>query len=84
MATTKDLIDRIVPHADAIHAVLKTVVPQFFPEITPERGQGNRPEFRNFGVFETKTTPAGMAQDLRTQERIHVSATHKGVFKRAG
>jgi len=81
MAAKKDLIDRIVPRAGDTHAVVKAVVRQFFQEITRELAKGNRLEFRDFGVFEPKATPARMARNPRTQEKVRVPAKHRVVFK---
>jgi integration host factor subunit beta len=82
MATTKkDLIDRIAERTGETHALAKTVVQHFFEEVTSELAQGNRLEFRGFGVFETKTTPARMAQNPRTLEKVEVPAKRRVVFK---
>lgn len=81
MATRKDLIDRIVQSTGETRAAAKAVVEHFLREITAELAQGNRLEFRDFGVFETKTTPARLAQNPRTQERVRVPARRRVVFK---
>jgi nucleoid DNA-binding protein len=57
------------------------VVRQFFDEIVAELGKGNRMEFRNFGVFEVKTTPARMAQNPKTLEKVEVPAKRRVIFK---
>jgi len=79
--TKKDLINRIAYGADAKHALVRAVVQQFFDEITAELSKGSRIEFRDFGVFETKTTPARMAQNPRTLEKVEVPAKRRVVFK---
>lgn len=38
-------------------------------------------EFRNFGVFEAKTTPARMALNPKTLERVEVPAKRRVTFK---
>jgi nucleoid DNA-binding protein len=81
MATKKDLIDRIAEGTGDKHALVKTIVQHFFQEIAEELVQGNRLEFRDFGVFETKTTPARMAQNPRTQQKVKVPAKRRVVFK---
>jgi len=71
MATTKkDLVDRIAKSTGTTHARVKAVIQEFFNEIISELAKGNRLEFRDFGVFETKTTPTRMAQNPRTIERV--------------
>jgi len=79
--TKKDLIDRIAGSTGAKHALVKRVVQHFFDEIIAELAKGNRLEFRDFGVFETKTTPARMAQNPRTLKKVEVPAKRRVVFK---
>ena len=82
MATTKkDLVDCIAERTGAKRALVKAVVQKFFNEITSELAQGNRLEFRDFGVFETKTTPARIAQNPKTLEKVEVPAKRRVVFK---
>jgi nucleoid DNA-binding protein len=82
MSTTKkDLIDRIAERTSDTHTLVKTVVQHFFQEVTEELAEGNRLEFRDFGVFETKTSPARRAQNPRTLEKVAVPAKRRVVFK---
>jgi len=82
MATTKkDLIDRIAESTGAKRTLVKTVVQHFFDEIIVELAKGNRLEFRDFGVFETKTRRARAAQNPRTLEKVEVPAKRRVVFK---
>lgn len=82
MATTKkDLIDRIAASTGTRQTLVKAVVQQFFDEMTCELAKGNRLEFRDFGVFETKITPARAAQNPRTLQKVQVPAKRKVVFK---
>jgi len=50
-------------------------------EITTELGRGNRLEYRDFGVFESKLRAARMAQNPKILERIHVPANRTVKFK---
>ena len=79
--TKKDLIDRIVESTDARQTLVKTVVRGFLDEITSELAKGNRLEFRDFGVFETKTTPPRMAQNPRTLKKVEVPAKRRVTFR---
>ena len=82
MATTKkDLIDRIAEATGTKQVLVKAVVQQFLDEIITELGKGNRIEFRDFGVFEPKATPARTAQNPTTKEKVQVSAKRRVVFK---
>ena len=82
MATTKkNLIDRVAESTGQQQSLVKKVVQQFFDQVIAELAKGNRLEFRDFGVFETKTTPARMAQNPRTLEKIPVPAKRRLVFR---
>ena len=82
MATTKkDLIDRIAEATGKKHVLVRAVVQQFFDEVIAELAKGNRIEFRDFGVFETKTTRPRTAQNPKTLAKIEVPAKRRAVFK---
>jgi len=82
MATTKkDLIDRIAEATGTKQVLVKAVVQQFFDEIIAELAKGNRIEFRDFGVFEPKATPARIAQNPTTMEKVQVPAKRRVVFR---
>ena len=82
MATTKkDLIDRIAEATGTKHVLVRAVVQQFFDEVIAELAKGNRIEFRDFGVFETKTTRPRTAQNPKTLAKIEVPAKRRAVFK---
>jgi integration host factor subunit beta len=61
--TKKELIDRIAETTNQRRVQVKRVVQQFLDEIVGELGRGNRLEFRDFGVFETKLRKARKAQN---------------------
>ena len=79
--TKKDLIDRISDATQAKRVVVKRIVQQFLDEIIAELEAGNRLEFRDFGVFETRTRTARIAQNPKTLERVHVPAKRSVKFK---
>ncbi len=82
MATTKkDLINRIAESTGCTHIHTKAVVQEFFKEIISELAKGNRLEFRDFGVFATRTSPARTTQNPRTLERVEVPARRRVAFK---
>ena len=70
--TKKKLANRIVEETHTTHMLVKTVIQQFLDEITSELVKGNRLEFRDFGVFETKTRAAREAKNPRTNETVSV------------
>ncbi len=82
MATTKkDLIVRIAENTGAKQILVRAVVHQFFDQVITELREGNRLEFRDFGVFETKVRAPRTAQNPKTLEKIQVPAKRRVVFK---
>lgn len=79
--TKKELVDRISDETDEKRVVVKKVVQQFLDEIIEELGRGNRLEFRDFGVFETKERAARIAQNPKTLQRVHVPPKRTVKFK---
>ncbi len=79
--TKKELIDRISEGTDIKRVQVKRVVQQFLDEIVNELGQGNRLEFRDFGVFETKVRKARKAQNPKTLEPVAVPEKRTVKFK---
>ena len=79
--TKKELIDRIAERTQAKRVTVKSVIQAFLDEITRELGENNRLEFRDFGVFETRTRAARVAQNPKTLERVDVPAKRMVKFK---
>jgi integration host factor subunit beta len=79
--TKKELIDRIADGTRQKRVLVKKVVQMFLDEIIQELGRGNRLEFRDFGVFETKTRKARRAQNPRTLEPVRVPQKRTVKFK---
>jgi len=79
--TKKELIDRIADATGDKRVQVKRVVQQFLDEIVNELGKGNRLEFRDFGVFETKLRKARKAQNPRTLEPVEVPQKRTVKFK---
>ena len=79
--TKKDLIDRISDATQAKRVVVKRIVQQFLDEVVTELAADNRLEFRDFGVFETRTRTARVAQNPKTLERVQVPAKRSVKFK---
>ncbi|MEM9166287.1 MAG: HU family DNA-binding protein [Planctomycetota bacterium] len=79
--TKKDLIDRIADQTGETRVTAKNIVQHFLDEIVHELGEGNRLEFRDFGVFEIKSRQARVAQNPRTLERVSVPAKNTIKFK---
>jgi len=79
--TKKELIDRIAETTQAKRVIVKRIVQSFLDEITTELGKGNRLEFRDFGVFETRTRASRVAQNPKTLERVEVPSKRTVKFK---
>ena len=79
--TKKELIDRIAAATNLKRMVVKQAVQEFLNQVIVELGKGNRLEFRDFGVFETKQRAARTAQNPKTLERVEVPAKRTVKFK---
>jgi len=79
--TKKELIDRIAERTQAKRVTVKSIIQAFLDEITRELSENNRLEFRDFGVFETRTRAARVAQNPKTLERVEVPAKRTVKFK---
>lgn len=79
--TKKELISRIAERTQAKRVLVKRIVQAFLDEITAELCNDNRLEFRDFGVFETRTRAARIAQNPKTLERVEVPAKRTVKFK---
>ena len=79
--TKKELVNRIADQTKQTKVVVKDVIQRFLDEIITELSDGNRLEFREFGVFEVKERAARRAQNPRTLEKVDVPAKRVVKFK---
>jgi integration host factor subunit beta len=79
--TKKELIHRIAEQSGQTKVVVKDILQGFLEEIIRELSQGNRLEFREFGVFEVRERAPRRAQNPRTLEKVHVPAKRVVKFK---
>lgn len=79
--TKKDLVDRISDSTGNKRVVVKRIVQTFLDEIVRELGDGNRLEFRDFGVFEIRERAARIAQNPKTMEKVPVPPKRTVKFK---
>ena len=79
--TKKELVGRIADQTGQTKVVVKEILQAFLDEIVVELAQGNRLEFREFGVFEVKERRARRAQNPRTLEKVEVPAKRVVKFK---
>ena len=79
--TKKELVNRIADRTANTKVVAKDIIQSFLDSIIEELAAGNRLEFREFGVFETKERAARRAQNPRTLEKVSVPAKRIVKFK---
>ncbi len=79
--TKKQLIDRIAKDTQAKRTTVKRIIQTFLDTLTVEMMKGNRLEFRDFGVFETRTRASRVAQNPKTLQRVNVPAKRTVKFK---
>jgi integration host factor subunit beta len=79
--TKKDLIDRIADETKQKRTAVKKTVQSFLQNVIRELSEGNRLEFRDFGVFEIRERAPRIAQNPKTLERVPVPAKRTVKFK---
>lgn len=79
--TKKELVNRIADQTGQTKVVVKDILQRFLDEIIEELADGNRLEFREFGVFEVRERAARRAQNPRTLEKVHVPGKRVVKFK---
>src|SRR3972149_3077450 len=79
--TKKELVDRVADLTGNKRVMVKKVIQTFLDQIIDELGRGNRLEFRDFGVFESKQRAARTAQNPKTLERVSVPSKRTVKFK---
>ena len=77
----KELASQIADNTQAKRIMVKRVIQAFLDEIINELSKDNRLEFRDFGVFETRTRAARTAQNPKTLEPVEVPAKRTVKFK---
>ncbi len=77
----KELASRIADNTQAKQVMVKHIIQAFLDEIINELSKDNRLEFRDFGVFETRTRAARTAQNPKTLEPVEVPAKRTVKFK---
>jgi integration host factor subunit beta len=79
--TKKEIIDRIAKDTQAKRSSVKKIVQTLLDTLTVELMKGNRLEFRDFGVFETRTRASRVAQNPKTLQQVNVPAKKTVKFK---
>ena len=79
--TKKELVQKIAETQQVKKVIATKIVQAFLDEIVTELANGNRLEFRDFGIFDVKTRAAREAQNPKTLEKVHVPAKRNVKFK---
>jgi integration host factor subunit beta len=79
--TKRELIDRIAEREGYKRVLVKRVVQSFLDSIIQELSSGNRLEFRDFGVFESRMRASRDAQNPKTMNKVHVPSKRTVKFK---
>jgi integration host factor subunit beta len=79
--TKKQLVDRITQSTQSKNSLVQSIIQQFLDNIVSELSEGNRIEFRDFGVFETRIRAARKAHNPKTFEFVQVPAKRTVRFK---
>ena len=79
--TKKELIDRIAEQEGSKRIFVKRIIQTFLNTIVEELASGNRLEFRDFGVFESKVRAPREAQNPKTLDKVHVPPKRAVKFK---
>lgn len=79
--TKRQLCERIAKMTGHTQVAAKEIVQAFLDQIIDELAKGNRMEFRNFGVFDTRRQAPRRARNPRTDEVVYVPAKAVVAFK---
>lgn len=79
--TKKELIDRIADQENCKRVLAKRIIQTFLDTIVDELASGNRLEFRDFGVFESKIRASRQAQNPKTMDKVRVPSRRTVKFK---
>ena len=79
--TKRDLVQRIADQTGQTKVLVRDIVQHFLDEVSMELVQGNRLEFRKFGVFEVRHRPGRIAQNPKTLEKVEVPPKRVVKFK---
>ena len=79
--TKKQLAEQIAASTKTKQTIVKPIIQEFLDSIIAELAKDNRIEFRDFGVFETKTRKARIGQNPKTLEPVQIPAKRTVKFK---
>lgn len=77
----REIVARIAKKLGMNQLDIQPIVQQFLNEIIEELGQGNKLEFRDFGIFKVVQRKARMGRNPRTGESVEVPSKRTVKFK---
>ena len=80
-ATKREIAERVAQQTGLPQVAVKQVLQMLFDEIVNELADGNRLEFRNFGVFEVVIRKARTGRNPKTGEKVAVPPKRVVTFK---
>ena len=79
--TKREIAERVAKKTDHPQLAVKQIIQCFFDEVINEVVNGNRLEFRDFGVFEVITRKSRTGRNPRTGDKVPVPAKRVVSFK---
>jgi integration host factor subunit beta len=79
--TKKELVEKVAQKTGADRGEARRIVQAFLDSVVDELNQGNRLEFRDFGVFEVRQRAPRTAQNPKTLVPVQVPAKRTVRFK---
>lgn len=80
-ASKKEIVFSVANKTGRPSAEVSAVCQSFLDQIVDELAEGNRLEFRDFGVFELKRRQSRTARNPKTGDPVHVPARTVVAFK---
>ena len=79
--TKREIAERVAKRTGQPQLAVKLIIQAFFDEVIQEVVNGNRLEFRDFGVFEVITRKPRTGRNPRTGDKVAVPAKRVVTFK---
>ncbi len=79
--TKRELVKRIAERTGQTKVLVREIIQEFLDQIAEELEQGNRLEFRKFGVFEVRARSSRVAQNPQTLIKLRIPEKRVVKFK---
>jgi len=78
--TKREIAESVARKTGQTQVIAKAIIQKFLDEVVEELSQGNKLEFRDFGVFEMVTRKPRVGRNPRTGQRVEVPAKRVVTF----